>query len=1558
MKRNLSSQAIRAMAIGMAVTLGSATAVSGVVTGTVVNVYADQKNGTEKPVLSGHKYIEVPLGSKAFAMFEITANDTTANGNTTSDGTVKLLEIKSTAQSTTGSNLDGSTKAKAYIGTIGGTGSDLVKVTYNSEGSHVAFKMTEVVDNAATAAVTVDGTEFSKLVKHLTTVATNSFKNVTFENGLDLSTATGLADLKTSLAGVTVQGELKLKADLELKDGEFAGSNIETLDLSAHTGTINGNAFSDKSGTKTTTYGTLKIKDFTSVANSFNNVEVTTLLEFIGTPKLTTASSFKPKAGGNTIVKLKLPASFNSGVDGLFDVNGSDKYTITTLDLADNTDSMIEGTFNKTKIGTLNHNGKTKMKGSIITTLNFADSVTQIEEGVFKDATISNDITIPEKITNIGNSAFENATVKSQGNITMNGVKNIGTKAFEIANPSTSDAINVSLKGYVKTDLNNIQKDAFGAKNDQSQKYTITLKTGTDDVDRKALEDKIKDSSTKQGNANVTVVIEQAGDQQAPTIEENSADYESSSKTITLTASENLAVLSQQQNTNQFKIEKASNTGTDTVTVTNYQVGDGQSVSKELKLTIKETLDDGEYRIKYETEDDKIKDEAGNKLLTKTPIATLVVANAQKNVKASLDQAKTKVTLTTTDVLSKAGTPVANEFKANSTPASKVEVDDASKTITLTFDSQLQGDEKLSYNPADKSNMVTVGGKALFLKDLELTSADVQPPIDEEKFDVTTSAGTYKFEKNLDGKTVTLKEFKAAGPIFRVVADSTFENGVLTTSQGSYYLTKIGDGKNALTELTNDALKGQTVYVSEVAAKAFEGNTKITDLSLPNVNKVGDSAFKGATALANLEVGTNESTIEIGNDVFTNTDALTTVKTNSEAKDSLDKKLQEQSAGDGSVKSEGINRKSIQTANGTYTFDDLVDGKENKPGTVTLVAFDPMDTQVLGVDKLENGIATISNKQYAVTKIGNGTDSMSIPEDFVDFSNNTIYVTEIADNAFKTTIPKILELPMVDKIGNNAFDGLINKAPFVVLTDKLNTTNISNEAFGSSVSGSEGSFVFGFGAKFDGFTFTNTNVKPIMNPYLTLESVWYEEGKPETIIAKYQYDFESIESTNNVALTKFANTTNEVKAVKYSTFENEMEKFAAENPIVINEKEKSGNITFTKGVIGVNGQNFILTQMGNGKSPVGSDMIDKEIGEHMVTVTDVKAHAFEGAGKLESLELPQVKTIGANAFNGCSGLTTLTLGTGHNEKITMDKTALTGCKGLTKVETNTESKDTVKEAVKESGSNAPVNGEKPSDGGSGGSGSGGSGSGGGSSSGGSGGGSGANIGTITNKESNTEGSTEETTSQGNNNNETVVENKQLSFDVIKLPSVEGEAKVFGDVSANHWAKSYIDKLSTAGIINGSNGMFNPNGQTKRADVTVMLVNLLGLTPEANNKFADVNASAYYAPYVGTASTYGIVNGSNGMFNPQGVISRQDTMVMIAQILKGLNLNVNADATALSQFGDASKVSAYANESVAILVNSGIISGNNGKLNPTAPVTRAEMATIMSKLYDVLASANK
>lgn len=533
--------------------------------------------------------------------------------------------------------------------------------------------------------------------------------------------------------------------------------------------------------------------------------------------------------------------------------------------------------------------------------------------------------------------------------------------------------------------------------------------------------------------------------------------------------------------------------------------------------------------------------------------------------------------------------------------------------------------------------------------------------------------------------------------------------------------------------------------------------------------------------------------------------------------------------------------------------------------------------------------------------------------------------TTFPKNTFKdSTLPNQFDIT-VSQIAEGAFD-LANKE-----TVTINIKNIvTNEIVGKIDSNAFGSrakinLVIPIGSDIDALKDKlkgNTNVT-----VMEQTSVESQEGV---------YTFEKLENEEEVALVEFKAKNNTA--------------IFAKNDVEINPAK----VSFINGTLTIENTNYTLTKIGNGKNSL-TDLTDSALSSHTKNVKEISPKAFEGNKNVNYLHFPKVEKVGENAFANATSLSNLELGTGHGEKIIMDKTALTGCSGLSYIQTNNASKDTVKDAVKESGSsNTTVNGEKPSEG----SGSGGSGSGGGSSSGGSGGGSGANIGTITNKESNTEANTEKTTSQGNNNNETVVENKQLSFDVIKLPSVEGEAKVFGDVSANHWAKSYIDKLSTARIINGSNGMFNPNGQTKRADVTVMLVNLLGLTPEANNKFADVNASAYYAPYVGTASNYGIVNGSNGMFNPQGVISRQDTMVMIAQILKGLDLNVNADASALKQFGDANKVSAYANESVAILVNSGIIAGNNGKLNPTAPVTRAEMATIMSKLYDVLASANK
>ena len=77
------------------------------------------------------------------------------------------------------------------------------------------------------------------------------------------------------------------------------------------------------------------------------------------------------------------------------------------------------------------------------------------------------------------------------------------------------------------------------------------------------------------------------------------------------------------------------------------------------------------------------------------------------------------------------------------------------------------------------------------------------------------------------------------------------------------------------------------------------------------------------------------------------------------------------------------------------------------------------------------------------------------------------------------------------------------------------------------------------------------------------------------------------------------------------------------------------------------------------------------------------------------------------------------------------------------------------------------------------------------------------------------------------------------------------------------------------------------------------------------------------------------------------------MVMIYRILDNLNVSTNTDTTVLAQFSDTANISTYALEATSKLVKLGIINGNNGKINPKHAITRAEMAVIMNRVYDII-----
>ena len=221
-----------------------------------------------------------------------------------------------------------------------------------------------------------------------------------------------------------------------------------------------------------------------------------------------------------------------------------------------------------------------------------------------------------------------------------------------------------------------------------------------------------------------------------------------------------------------------------------------------------------------------------------------------------------------------------------------------------------------------------------------------------------------------------------------------------------------------------------------------------------------------------------------------------------------------------------------------------------------------------------------------------------------------------------------------------------------------------------------------------------------------------------------------------------------------------------------------------------------------------------------------------------------------------------------------------------------------------------------------------------------------------------ENTSEGTTAENKNKTttDTNIEFKDLKIDEINLPTITGSAANFSDVPATHWASESIGKLSSAGIIKGvPGGGFNANGNSKRADVAIMLTRLLGLENKTSTaRFSDVSPNAYYANAVGVAKEYGIINGNaDGTFNPESYISRQDTMVMISRILDNLNVSTNADTTVLAQFSDTANISSYALEATSKLVNLGIINGNEGKINPKYAITRAEMAVIMDRVYGII-----
>lgn len=200
-------------------------------------------------------------------------------------------------------------------------------------------------------------------------------------------------------------------------------------------------------------------------------------------------------------------------------------------------------------------------------------------------------------------------------------------------------------------------------------------------------------------------------------------------------------------------------------------------------------------------------------------------------------------------------------------------------------------------------------------------------------------------------------------------------------------------------------------------------------------------------------------------------------------------------------------------------------------------------------------------------------------------------------------------------------------------------------------------------------------------------------------------------------------------------------------------------------------------------------------------------------------------------------------------------------------------------------------------------------------------------------------------------------NKDVTYRPITLPG-----RTFDDITGVHAHKNQpaIEALASRGIINGkTENRFEPEVTMTRAEFATIVVQSLGLKPIANDKFTDVLSSDWYAPYVGTAGSYGIVNGtSETTFNPNGTISRQEAAAMVARAAKLCGMETETEVgmirDVLAQFGDYVKTAEWSREALAFCYNKNILDQSDLEIRPNDNILRSEIAQM---LFNMLGSAN-
>ena len=190
---------------------------------------------------------------------------------------------------------------------------------------------------------------------------------------------------------------------------------------------------------------------------------------------------------------------------------------------------------------------------------------------------------------------------------------------------------------------------------------------------------------------------------------------------------------------------------------------------------------------------------------------------------------------------------------------------------------------------------------------------------------------------------------------------------------------------------------------------------------------------------------------------------------------------------------------------------------------------------------------------------------------------------------------------------------------------------------------------------------------------------------------------------------------------------------------------------------------------------------------------------------------------------------------------------------------------------------------------------------------------------------------------------------EVEFTNGKLP--------FTDVRESDWFYEDVAFAYENGLFAGtSDTTFSPNASMTRAMLVTVLYRLEG-QPAVNGRsgFSDVQYNGYYEDAVTWAADNGIVNGTSAStFSPNANVTREQMAAILYRYAQYKKYNTAASAS-LNGFTDHASVSGYAAASLEWAVAEKLINGSAGKLMPTGNATRAQVAAILHRFVENVAT---